>query len=368
MPLARAPLRRAYYLSVGLDSFDLEDDPHRAFMARAVANSERHRATRLAHLEADRSQLSRALAELGQIAQRFAADQVLLDRSFVRLPAPRARPTPEADGGPSPARAQVEDRATRPPCSRLIRRQSHALPLYLTLLCVAQADFPPGTPVPPGGGRPYSAARTGSYAVLMGLRDLNARNRSLRLDRAMRELHSAGLVELPSQGSRRRYANFELLSDKGVNSRYRTPSPSRPGLLQVPLEFFTHGWHLVLTPTEIANLLMMMDMMQLGGASGDGKEAGATERDRWGSYGISTEVYETHRELAEFGLLRLHDRVPGRRLGKVNRTEFLDDDGLPMFLECFHFTLEPNAFGRNALEVVLKSLKATPGRPYLLNE
>ncbi len=257
---------------------------------------------------------------------------------------------------------------TRPPCSRLIRRQSHALPLYLTLLCAAQAQFSPGTPVPLGGGRLYSGARTGSYAVLMGLRHLDPRNRSLRLNRAMLELYKAGLVDLPAEGSRRRYANFELLSDKGGDVRYRPPSPSRADLLRVPLEFFSNGWHLVLRSSEIANLLMMLDMMQLGIPSRERKEAGAPELYRWGAYGISTEVYETHRELTEFGVLQLHDRVPGRRLGKVNRAELFGDEGDRHSLECFYFTLGPNAFGTKAVDVVLKSLRTSPGRPYLLSE
>ena len=329
-------------------------------MEKAVERSMTPRSTRLAKLHLAQEYIRRATTEMATIVENVHDDGVRITRSFVRLSRPRTRPQPAAEGGPPPRVARLEDLRTRPPCTRLVGRHSNALPLYLIMLCAAQGDYPPGARVPPGGGRPYWPATTGSYSSLMGLRHLDRRNRTLHLNRALLELYGAGLIELPAAGSRSRYANFELRSDEGGGGAYRPPSPTRGDQLKVPLEFFSNGWHLVLKPTEIANLLMLIDRMQLPGVSRILDRVGAREEDRWGTYGVTTEVYETHRELAEFGLVELHDVVPGRRLGKVA--------GEQQFLECFYFSLLPNGFRRNAVDVVLNAMTSSAARPYLLRE
>ena len=67
----------------------------------------------------------------------------------------------------------------------------------------------------------------------------------------------------------------------------------------------------------MATLFMIWHLGQTGAPKADRPGVGAVEQVRWTQYGISSEAYESHRELVEFGLLEMHDTVLTRRLGKV---------------------------------------------------
>ena len=99
-----------------------------------------------------------------------------------------------------------------------------------------------------------------SWAVLCGRWAPNIRARRARITRDLDELVDAELVSIKTKGAQGRYEHFTLLSDDGTGSPYRPPKGYvDPGLLSLPVTFFTQGWHLVLTPAEISVLLMVQD-------------------------------------------------------------------------------------------------------------
>jgi hypothetical protein len=96
---------------------------------------------------------------------------------------------------------------------------------------------------------------------------------------------------------------------------------------------------------------------------------GATDQTRWGYCGVTGEVYTAHYELAEFGLVELLDLMPNRRRGRViNRPQrpparadqasqaAEDRPRLPVY----RFITHPEAFDRDAFEVVSRALSASP--------
>lgn len=96
---------------------------------------------------------------------------------------------------------------------------------------------------------------------------------------------------------------------------------------------------------------------------------GATDQTRWGYYGVTGEVYTAHHELAEFGLVELLDLIPNRRRGRVTSkpqhpraqagqvSQAAEDrPRLPVY----RFITHPEAFDRDALEVVSRALSASP--------
>lgn len=87
----------------------------------------------------------------------------------------------------------------------------------------------------------------------------------------------------------------------------------RKDLLLIPSDFFTSGWWLVLSPSEIATYLMLLDVRFQNHFSNLVFVRRSTRLD---NYGISDEVYATHRELREFGLLKMRERQ-GRRRGRI---------------------------------------------------
>lgn len=88
--------------------------------------------------------------------------------------------------------------ATRPPLTRLVNRDHHAIRLLLTILYVAQQETSPGTAYI--NNRPNHARVTGSdiqpWSALTAVRrdGGNARARRLRLVRALQALERLGIV------------------------------------------------------------------------------------------------------------------------------------------------------------------------------
>lgn len=120
-------------------------------------------------------------------------------------------------------------------------------------------------------------------------------------------------ADRPAPGARRAPTPVTLLQDAGFHS-----GPVRPWTLpednyvNVPLTFWTNGWVHALTPSETANFLMYL---QLGRGQSTAAEAearkvtGALRAER---FGLSTDVWETHKTLSSFGLMDV-EQDPERR-------------------------------------------------------
>jgi hypothetical protein len=92
---------------------------------------------------------------------------------------------------------------------------------------------------------------------------------------------------------------------------------------------------------------------------------------RWGTYGISSEVYEAVHELAEFSVIELNDPMPARRRGKFRPlTEEQQDIALPRGDRPgpvpYRFIYDGGTiFARPAAEVITTTLRRNPDPPRL---
>jgi hypothetical protein len=255
--------------------------------------------------------------------------------------------------------------STRPPLTRLIHRQTNALRLLLTAIYVAHVETPPrrrfvnhhGITAVPLGGRAHS------WAKLCGLADGSVRARRARVTRALDELARHQLVALGKD--RQRYEGFELLSEDGSERPYRRPNAL---FVQLPAGLFYNGWHLVLTPAEMATYLIVRDAFYEhdGGARRTG--VAIPEILRYRTYGLSGEVYASIHELQEFGLIEIIDTMPNRRGGKVKPTATNpgdDPDETGLSPVPYRFTVSKGGYNQDALTVVENCLATSPLPPRL---
>jgi hypothetical protein len=146
------------------------------------------------------------------------------------------------------------------------------------------------------------------------------RARRARIARALSaKLLRADLVAIGPLGAQGRYENFNLLADDSTGKAYTKPKrrPQLPGVITLPHTFFTYGWHLALTPAEIAVLLMTRHAERTLPPSRGEPGVAIAQSTRWAVYGISGEAYEAIHELAEFGLLAVHDTMPPPKARKA---------------------------------------------------
>ena len=209
------------------------------------------RSRRLAELEGREAAIKRALDAYRDLPGRNVP--VWLRPEFVALRGPR--PLPPTLGGPE--REETVDRATllsddyrtRPPCTKLLMRRTHALQTYLTMTYVAHVEAPYDNSG--RSNRHANATRVDgqeSWAVLCGRWAPSIRARRARISRDLEELVDAELVSIKTRGTQGRYERFTLLSEDGTGVTYRPPKPDADiGLLSLPSSFFTQGWHLVLS-------------------------------------------------------------------------------------------------------------------------
>lgn len=285
--------------------------------------------------------------------------RVLIRTSFVRrtpyegLVSDRRLPPPEE----------------RPPSVRLMKSNGVAQPFYLTTLFIAQTRTKVGTkfsntlptaPVPGTG-----AARTWADYVAVPLnvsaqaRGKAARGERIRDDNRRRQIYGAlrtlaaqNLVHLPNASSpSRQYEDFRVLEEGGVEAvalrRYAVPE--EPQVFTVPASFFLNGWHLVLTRSEIAFLLMLWQVSS-GPSAGRGTWHKITSDVRLRSFAISPAAYGTHKFLVDLGLVEV-EHAEGRH---ADGTFEGANEGAEPLLHQFRLR-EPN-FSMNAMRVVLPVL------------
>ena len=112
-----------------------------------------------------------------------------------------------------------------------------------------------------------------------------------------------------------------LLKEDGSESQYRVPSERESEAIKLPATFFLNGWHLVLTPGEIAMLLAIMDMARSVGRPSEPDTqqwVALPQSTRRDLYGLTGEIYLHAQQLREFGLVYFHDPMPTRRRGKIS--------------------------------------------------
>jgi len=334
------------------------------------------RGRRSTDLEIREESIDRALAAYGDLPNPYAT--VCLRAGFVSLS--QARPVPASLGGPELAeplsvpQRRWEDWRTRPPATKLIMGTTSALPSYLSMLYVVHRE----ASLKEAGleNQHGNASRDGgreSWAVLCGRWDSSLRARRARLTRDLDELARADLVAIRPKGQQGRYEGFTILRDDTSDKPYRWPRQTSrgPSVIPLPASFFRQGWHLVLTPAEVAVLLMVKHATAAIRSSTDEPGIGLPLTTRFALYGISGEAYGAIHELEEFGILTVHDTMPHRRHGKFRpqaseERARLEADGEPFGPVPYRLEVAGDSlFDRPALSTVHRCLLDNPVPPRL---
>lgn len=276
---------------------------------------------------------------------------------------------PSLDGMSRDERRQ-RDRQTRPPMTRMTIDRSKALPTFLGMVYAHQAD-----PKRRRGRRRVTNNRANavavdsraSWATICGRWHPSLAARRARLVRDLDDLERARLLELTND-QRARYEGFKLLSDDGSEAHYRIPN-HHDDYLELPSEFIRQGWHLVLTPAEIATLMVIHHMLAITVVPAGVAGVGIPRTTRAAVYGLSPEAYESVHELEEFGLITVHDPMPHRRQGFLrarSAAQRTEDEAAEVDLRPETYQLavvDPNPFARPALRTVHAALDASPAAP-----
>lgn len=248
----------------------------------------------------------------------------------------------------------------RPPWARLGHRPSRAGALWLTAAAVAHATRQPGQRARNDRHNGRDGGR--GWATLLAAPG-QADDPRRTVVRSVQRLTDFGLAGPRISTPRPRWDNWMLFAEDGTAGTYTVPEAGEEtGLRPLPREFFTNGWHLVLTHAELHVLLMIVDLAWWFPGVHSEQGVFAVPRVRRWEYGMSDEVYLAHRTLAEFGLIERLDGVHGRRAGKVRPSRASDSSDEPAPIEPFRFQLRTRGMKANALEIVRDRL-VTPIPP-----
>ena len=343
-----------------------EAERRRRYVDAVLARSAATRRDRLAQLRQRRDGLQDARVALLEVAG--GEDRpVRLRQGMLRLDVERE--PREVDPALAPQRAAMQPGAlataiaaeveTRPVLGRLVHRHSRALPTYLTFILEAHATTSPGhrPQAQREIAKPSSALPGPPWARLLGDGGLPPDQRRRRFRDVLVALYRQKLVALPASGWGR-HDRFQLLCEDRATATYTVPGERQT--LEVPTAFFLSGWHLVLTPKEIATWLMLRDLARRHRREHENVGVAAPRRVRYGLYGLTDEVYVTHRELTEFGIVRLADLDKRRRAGR--RRPDVDDPYQPL-----RFQLVDTRLYEPALQVVPAALLRSQVAPHLLS-
>ncbi|GAA3579876.1 hypothetical protein GCM10022197_41900 [Microlunatus spumicola] len=341
-------------------------NPNPTKAPRDAESRRRARESRLRSLTADH--------QLDHVLRALAAEHV-----EGRRPG-RIRLRPEFAQLAKPITGPVSDRKLpavrqRPPSTRLISPSGTSQALYLTVLFIAQCQRGPG--YKPDTTRPVIAHHTNDPEVrpwsdLLAVpategsgagttkHDVDD-NRRRQLVRALRRLadDDMRLVTLPnaSRGSRKE-EGFRPQMEAGlldVASRrpYVVPGDDEK-VFSLPAAFFTNGWHLALTPSEIA--LLMVLWVRTSDAVGVKGQTSVAADTRLRRYALSPAAYGSHQMLHRFGLLDV-EYPEGRNAVDGTfadySTKYSEDTPPPLH----KFTLTEAGFERLAVPTVMATLR-----------
>ena len=353
---------RATLVEVDFSTIDPDYERQAAYASHAAGAQRAKRQGRLQDLERRRGAIGAAVAAYQRI-DHGEVPEIRVREQFVRLE--NARPSRGvglvgADEVPPSAEVlRRRDLASRPPLTRLVHRGGGALRLYLSALYVAHLELAPRERFRNDHG--LSTARVAgvpSWATLAGMAGDGApRARRARANRALDELARIELVALGSGAQK--YETFTLLAETGDTSAYTRPGERAPATIALPASFFLNGWHLVLTPAEVAMLLVVRSHRRRIYRGDPGIGVTIAESDRDTLYGVTGEVYQAVHTLAEFDLLKITDTMPNRRRGRV-RSKPADADPEASATPVPYHLVALDRFDRDPVSVVRHALRANP--------
>lgn len=257
------------------------------------------------------------------------------------------------------------DADTRPPNTKLIHRPGNHQQLYTSAIYTAHLEFNPGAHVENKHHNVFDQPGCASWATLnaLGGPGVDTRELNLRVTRALNRLSRHRLVEIKKPGAAKRYDGFTLNHESASGERYRVPGEGASNVIGIPAGFFRSGWHLVLTPEELATFLIVVDATtRFGGIprpADDALGVGIPDKTKWSHYGIAPEAYASLHELKEFGLIDVHD-PDGRVAGKISdsRRSKIDMRTLRLI-----YPVKAETDYDNALDAVMTCLTQSPLPP-----
>jgi hypothetical protein len=334
-------------------------------LADNTRSSAERRATRLDHLRqlTAKHQARDVTAALrAEWSEGRKPERIYLRRSFARLDKPIMGAFSDR---------KLPPRKMRPPATRLIAPRGVTLQTFLTVLFVAQCGLAPGKhyrtrrrvvprPKDDSGRRPWpdliaAAAdhRPGPDSYLS-----SEDNRLRQIKSALNRLASDDirLVEFPNANAlSAKYEGFRLLEESGrldraSRVRYTVPEDGED-VLGIPSTFFTNGWHLALTNSEIALLLALWSERGVATAWQSGVLVRLDGETRIRRYCLSPDAYASHKYLDSFGILEVVPD-PNRR---ADGTYEDYSDGLTPIPHAFR--IKEEGFDREGIGIVMATLK-----------
>ncbi|MEU6170194.1 hypothetical protein [Streptomyces tanashiensis] len=290
---------------------------------------------------------------------------VRIRRSFIRL---------EEFGGDVEDERKPLPKDQRPLSAQMISPRGLTLKLYLLMLFAAQCEVPAGKqwlepyPIEPGPQNTDSwqglVATIANYAG-PGVQAASVRTNKVRqIAEAMKTLEKMGLLASATGVAGQVRKGVLLLCENGKSKKagaasipYTVPHDGEE-FVEIPVEFFTHGWVHVLTTSEIAALLMWFDVMKFHSTT-TLRQADSTpltygyvlSNVRHGWYGLGRDAYETHQPLEGFGLLTVLRHEKRHLDGKWKDFKETSED-----MVCHRIQLKKEGFGKDAGEAVQKVL------------
>ncbi|MFH9800482.1 hypothetical protein [Streptomyces virginiae] len=264
-------------------------------------------------------------------------------------------------------------RGMRPISAQMIAPKGLTLKLHLLTLFAAQCEVAPGKkwsnpyPAEPTPQKPDSwmglTATVARYAG-PGVQASSVQTNKLRqIVEALKALEKKNLVRSATgvAGQVKRGVLLECENGKSTAAAtipYTVPIENEQ-FVEIPVEFFTRGWVHVLTMSEIAAILMWLDVLKFEGreiklpGSDQTVTMGSVNSNvRHGRYGLGREAYETHQPLRAFQLLEVYDPPKRHEDGKW---EGYNEDSRDMV--CHQIVMTPEGFGEDAGKTVLKTLR-----------
>ncbi|MDX2531611.1 hypothetical protein [Streptomyces scabiei] len=303
----------------------------------------------------------------------------------------------EQEGGkrPDPVRLRYEfllatmegEEHVPAPMSLLLNPRGIALRFYLLALFEAQCRLDMGaewaSTRPLGGAmgwRDFVAidaaydSTTGHYLrkTKQGRKLDSSRLRQVQGSlRTFEDMDRQALVEVPRKenGQHRDYGEFVLMQEKGrgelpTANRYRVPTLSEL-TVDIPRDFFLHGWVSVLYPTEIATWLALRLLAKHfpGRHDESGVYLYGEDREQW--FGLRRDAYEDScAMLLDIGLIRpAQRRTPPSEAAPV-ATDFntllasidFSQPSQPNRYEAHRYQLTDEGLREDALEVCLREV------------
>jgi len=278
--------------------------------------------TRRRQLVASERSIGRALEAYEQI-DTGELDSVRIRGELFRCDPPREL---RADEHPY---SLGEDLSSRPLLTRLVARKQHTLRMLLSLIYVAHLENGPGEPFANHHPNMPRHSNVRSWLELGGLWEPAAgrqwsthlRAQRRKLTTSLKHLAGHNILVTGEDEAAGRYRQFGLLSETGSTAAYTVPGKRQArtnDVIEIPADFFRHGWHLVLDDLEIATLIAIIDrtgelryLPRTNGVHDIGVDLKGSIR--WPVYGLSGEAYSSVNKLDEFGCIDKIDPMPHRR-------------------------------------------------------